>query len=64
MRENDAGKVFVANLSSAPIDSIEEFNDLFLLALLPILFLFQGLIKTFSLQVREQTAICGSYTAE
>ena len=29
MRENDQGKVFVANLSSVPISSVEEFDALY-----------------------------------
>ena len=29
MRENDHGKVFVANLSSVPISSVEEFDALY-----------------------------------
>ena len=29
VRENDAGQVFVANLSQIPIDSVEDFDSVY-----------------------------------
>lgn len=36
VRENDAGQVFVANLTSLPIESVEEFNAIYEFVLLTI----------------------------
>ena len=35
VRENDAGQVFVANLSSLPIESMEEFDTIYSFVLSP-----------------------------
>lgn len=36
VRENDAGQVFVANLSRVPIDSVDEFDTLYAYVYPPI----------------------------
>lgn len=37
VRENDVGQVFVANLTSLPIESVDEFDDIYSFVLLPSL---------------------------
>jgi hypothetical protein len=60
VRENDVGQVFVANLTSIPIDSVEEFAAIYSCVLFST-YIFRSGTKSACIQPSIKAPLSGRY---